>query len=152
MAGVTGQHDGGREAAGLILVEDVAEPLLQLQGHGRRALDPEGRLLGNFVNRALVLTNKYFDGRVPKAGTLTDGDRETLAAIPALKASVESNLARILNIATIVLVLFFLWLLAAQVVIFSQGYELYHGTAGNMAGGSTGEADQAKDSGNKDIE
>jgi hypothetical protein len=42
-------------------------------------------------------------------------------------------MGNILNIVTIVLVLFLLWLLATQVVIFSQGYELYHGTASNMA-------------------
>ena len=30
--------------------------------------------------------------------------------------------------------IFFFWLLAAQVVIFTQGWELYHGTAGRMDG------------------
>ncbi len=38
-------------------------------------------ILGNFVNRALVLTKKYFDGKVPSRGELTDFDRETLEAI-----------------------------------------------------------------------
>ncbi len=33
---------------------------------------------GNFVNRAMVLTQKYFDGRVPAQGELTDYDKETL--------------------------------------------------------------------------
>jgi hypothetical protein len=36
----------------------------------------------------------------------------------------------------IVLSLFFAWLLAAQVVILSQGWELYQGTAGRMEGGA----------------
>jgi methionyl-tRNA synthetase len=49
-------------------------------------------VLGNFVNRALVLTNKYFEGRVPAVDQLTDGDREMLAEIPKLKEAVESNL------------------------------------------------------------
>ena len=35
-------------------------------------------ILGNFVNRALVLTDKYFEGKVPAAGELTDYDRQTL--------------------------------------------------------------------------
>ena len=48
-------------------------------------------VLGNFVNRALVLTGKYFDGKVPMAGDLTAGDRETLAEIPRLKEAVEYN-------------------------------------------------------------
>ena len=45
----------------------------------------------------------------------------------------QSRMGNTINIASIVLVLFFLWLLAAQAVIFSQGYELYHGTASGMA-------------------
>jgi uncharacterized protein YukE len=46
--------------------------------------------------------------------------------------NIQDNLASILNWAAIVLSLFFLWLLAAQVVILSQGYELFQGTAGRM--------------------
>jgi methionyl-tRNA synthetase len=38
-------------------------------------------ILGNFVNRALVLTKKYFDGKVPARGATTDFDREVLAQI-----------------------------------------------------------------------
>jgi len=46
------------------------------------------------VNRALVLTNKYFDGKVPAMGMLTDSDRQTLAEIPRLKEAVEYNLGQ----------------------------------------------------------
>ncbi len=46
----------------------------------------------------------------------------------------EQNLATTANWALIVLTLFFLWLLATQVVIFSQGWELFQGTAGRMEG------------------
>ena len=49
-------------------------------------------IFGNFVNRAVVLTHKYFEGRVPACGELLDVDREALAAIPELKASLERNL------------------------------------------------------------
>ena len=49
-------------------------------------------IFGNFVNRTLVLTRKYFGGLVPEAGELTDFDKETLAQIPVLKAEVEKNL------------------------------------------------------------
>ncbi len=49
-------------------------------------------ILGNFVNRALVLTQKYFDGKVPARGELSDYDRETLAAISTLKSEVEKSL------------------------------------------------------------
>ncbi|MBQ9400332.1 MAG: methionine--tRNA ligase [Bacteroidales bacterium] len=49
-------------------------------------------IFGNFVNRAIVLTHKYFDGKVPARGELLDEDREALAQIPALRASMEANL------------------------------------------------------------
>jgi prefoldin subunit 5 len=44
----------------------------------------------------------------------------------------QANLDRILLWAAIVITLFFLWLLAAQVVILSQGWELYQGTTDRM--------------------
>ncbi len=44
---------------------------------------------GNFVNRALVLTQKYFDGVVPAVGELTDYDRNTIREFTDVKAQVE---------------------------------------------------------------
>lgn len=44
---------------------------------------------GNFVNRALQLTQKYYEGVVPAAGELTDYDRETIAEFQGVKAEVE---------------------------------------------------------------
>lgn len=44
-------------------------------------------ILGNFVNRAMVLTFKYFDGIVPQPGELADVDR---AAIAEIRQSVEA--------------------------------------------------------------
>ena len=38
-------------------------------------------ILGNFVNRTLVLTHKFYEGKVPKCGELTDLDRQTVADI-----------------------------------------------------------------------
>ena len=49
-------------------------------------------VLGNFVNRALVLTKKYYDGVVPACGELTDYDRATIAELSEIKASLESNI------------------------------------------------------------
>ncbi len=44
---------------------------------------------GNFVNRALQLTKKYYDAVVPAAGELTDYDRQTIAEFKDVKAEVE---------------------------------------------------------------
>ncbi len=49
-------------------------------------------ILGNFVNRALVLIGKYFDGKVPTRDDLTQTDRDTLSQIATFRAAVEKNL------------------------------------------------------------
>lgn len=41
-------------------------------------------ILGNFVNRALVLTQKYYEGKVPEKGELTAYDKEVLAEMNAI--------------------------------------------------------------------
>lgn len=48
-------------------------------------------ILGNFVNRALVLTNNNYGGVVPSAGELTEYDRNTLEELTNLKADVEKS-------------------------------------------------------------
>ncbi|MGN0229220.1 MAG: methionine--tRNA ligase, partial [Muribaculaceae bacterium] len=49
-------------------------------------------ILGNFVNRTLVLTHKYFEGKVPEGGELTDYDRNTIAEFMNVKEVLENNL------------------------------------------------------------
>ncbi|WP_373705088.1 methionine--tRNA ligase [Porphyromonas loveana] len=49
-------------------------------------------IFGNFVNRALVLTHKYFEGVVPSRGELTDYDRQTIEEFAAVKATLEHQL------------------------------------------------------------
>ena len=49
-------------------------------------------VLGNFVNRTLILTQKYFDGEVPELSELTDFDKESLDEILTLKNRVENSL------------------------------------------------------------
>ena len=46
-------------------------------------------IFGNFVNRALVLTGKYFGGIVPELGEMDDYDRATLAEFDAVKAELQ---------------------------------------------------------------
>ncbi len=47
---------------------------------------------GNFVNRALQLTQKYYDGIVPECGELTDNDRAALSEFASVKERVEALL------------------------------------------------------------
>ena len=49
-------------------------------------------VLGNFVNRALVLTKKYYDGIIPERGALTEYDEATIEELQKIKASLERNI------------------------------------------------------------
>jgi methionyl-tRNA synthetase len=50
-------------------------------------------ILGNFVNRALVLTQKYFDNKVPVRGLLADVDAKVLAELAQFPARVGEAVA-----------------------------------------------------------
>jgi methionyl-tRNA synthetase len=49
-------------------------------------------ILGNFVNRALVLTHKYYEGRVPALGELTLTDKETLGKLASFPQKIAQSL------------------------------------------------------------
>ena len=49
-------------------------------------------VFGNFVNRAMVLTQKYFEGKVPECGGLAEYDQATLREFADVKERVESLL------------------------------------------------------------
>ncbi len=49
-------------------------------------------ILGNFVNRALQLSKKYYNSEVPQRGELTDYDKEVLASIEAFPAKISAAL------------------------------------------------------------
>ncbi|MBD5172313.1 MAG: methionine--tRNA ligase [Bacteroidales bacterium] len=49
-------------------------------------------ILGNFVNRAIVLTHKYFDGIVPAAGELTEAETSLIEDVKKLKEELTEAL------------------------------------------------------------
>ncbi|HOU99136.1 MAG TPA: methionine--tRNA ligase [Bacteroidales bacterium] len=49
-------------------------------------------ILGNFVNRTLVLTHKYFEGKVPLCSTISEQDMEILKQAVAAKQEIEENI------------------------------------------------------------
>jgi methionyl-tRNA synthetase len=49
-------------------------------------------IFGNFVNRALVLTDKYYNGKVPQAGLITEYDLTTLNEISSIKKEVGKSI------------------------------------------------------------
>ena len=51
-------------------------------------------IFGNFINRVVVLTNKYYDGVVPSPSEFSKVDVETLAALKSFPATIESSIER----------------------------------------------------------
>ncbi|WP_435412341.1 methionine--tRNA ligase [Psychroserpens mesophilus] len=51
-------------------------------------------IFGNFINRVVVLTNKYYNGIVPEASEFSEVDTETLAAVKAYPSVIESSIER----------------------------------------------------------
>ena len=51
-------------------------------------------IFGNFINRVVVLTNKYYEGIVPKPSDFAQVDEETLAAIKAYPDVIASSIER----------------------------------------------------------
>ena len=51
-------------------------------------------IFGNFINRAAVLTQKYYEGEVPQAGQFTEIDTQTLHQIAELIEKIEQSLER----------------------------------------------------------
>jgi methionyl-tRNA synthetase len=49
-------------------------------------------VFGNFINRAMVLTQKYFEGKVPACGAWTDYDQSTINEFKSVQHQVESYL------------------------------------------------------------
>jgi methionyl-tRNA synthetase len=47
-------------------------------------------ILGNFVNRALVLTHKYYDGKIPACGELTETDEQVIAEMGQLPKKIAA--------------------------------------------------------------
>jgi methyl-accepting chemotaxis protein len=72
--------------------------------------------------------------------TMVVQSRSSMDNLTAILTNIQINLPTILNGIAIAFSAFFFWLLIAQVVIFSQGWELYQGTAGRMEDGP-GEAE-----------
>lgn len=50
-------------------------------------------IFGNFINRSIVLTHKYFDGKVPQRGELTDYDNSVLEEFKSIKEELERYLS-----------------------------------------------------------
>ena len=51
-------------------------------------------IFGNFINRVVVLTNKYYNGIVPEPNEFSEVDEQTLAELKAYPAVISSSIER----------------------------------------------------------
>lgn len=51
-------------------------------------------IFGNFINRVVVLTHKYYGGKVPQAGDFTDVDKETLEKLQQFPGIIANSIER----------------------------------------------------------
>ncbi len=51
-------------------------------------------IFGNFINRVVVLTNKYYDGQVPSPATFTDIDEDTLGSLKKYPQIISKSIER----------------------------------------------------------
>ena len=51
-------------------------------------------IYGNFINRVVVLTHKYYQGVVPQLGTLTEIDQKTLEELKAFPQKIANSIER----------------------------------------------------------
>jgi len=51
-------------------------------------------IFGNFVNRVLVLTNKYYEGKIPTADEITDEDKKTIEEVKASSVKIGESIEK----------------------------------------------------------
>jgi methionyl-tRNA synthetase len=51
-------------------------------------------IYGNFVNRAVVLTQKYYQGVIPQRGKLTGYDEEVIAVLEEFPSKIAASIER----------------------------------------------------------
>lgn len=133
------------------LSESLGEVATQLDGLPEMFQQISSDLGKSGENMLTIQTS--LDTMATNVGTITTSleqyqsmianSQSSMQNMQAMLSGIQANLGTILTGLAAVMTLFLLWLLAAQVVILSQGWELYQGTAGRMEGGSSTDAKEA---------
>jgi hypothetical protein len=78
---------------------------------------------------------EFIAGSLEEYQVMVRQSQTSMANLSPLLADLQGNLPRIFDGAAIALTVFLIWLLTIQVVVLTQGWELFQGTAGRMEGG-----------------
>ena len=117
----------GEVAANL---EDLPDTFIEMSINLKATDDNLGTIQRNLITMSDSV--RLISSSLSEYEKMITQSQSSMDDLTSILTGIQNNLATILNWAVIVLSLFFVWLLAAQVVIFSQGWELYQGTADRM--------------------
>lgn len=98
-------------------------------------LDKADDSLGTIESSLVTMSDsvKFISTSLGEYETMLNQSESSMDNVKSVLTGLQTNMNTIINGAAIALTLILLWLLTAQVVIFSQGWELFQGTAGGMA-------------------
>ena len=117
----------GELASGL---EGLPDTFVKMSANLSNTDDKLAAVQGNLITMSDSV--KLISSSLSEYQQMLTQSKSSMDNLTSILTSIQDNLPTILSGVAIVLTLFFAWLLAAQVVILSQGWELYQGTADRM--------------------
>ncbi|MBE0697604.1 MAG: hypothetical protein IH586_11845 [Anaerolineaceae bacterium] len=115
-----------------VSLEDMPDTFTEMATNLDKADDNLDEIQANLTTMAKNVA--LISGSLREYKGMIGQSKASMENLKKMLVDTQNNLDRILNGATIVFGFLLIWMLAAQVVIFSQGWELFHGTAGRMEG------------------
>jgi methyl-accepting chemotaxis protein len=113
-------------------LEGIPDTFVEMSANLSATDDNLAAVQGNLVTMSDSV--KLISSSLGEYQRMISQSKSSMDNLRSILTTIQSNLATILNAAAIVLSLFLAWLLAAQVVMLSQGWELFQGTADRMEG------------------
>lgn len=122
------------------LADTLGELAANLEGLPDTFITVSASLSDTDQNLASVQTNlvtmstsvKVISSSLSEYEAMVIQSKSSMDEVKSILSNIQNNLDGILNWVVIVITIFFVWLLAAQVVILSQGWELLRGTANRL--------------------
>jgi uncharacterized protein YukE len=113
-------------------LEGIPDTFVEMSANLSATDDNLAAVQGNLVTMSDSV--KLISSSLSEYQRMVAQSKSSMDNLRSILTTLQNNLATILNAAAIVLSLFLAWLLAAQVVMLSQGWELFQGTADRMEG------------------
>ncbi len=111
-------------------LEGLPDTFVEMSANLRDTDENLASIQGNLVTMSTSV--KTISSSLSEYENMVIQSKSSMDEVKTILVTIQNNLTTILNWVVIVITLFFVWLLAAQVVILSQGWELYKGTADHL--------------------